>query len=250
MGQALPGLTHQVFYSWYFVILKWDEGKHPILDICCLNWYICYKKFQMVTLQSILPLLPENTWLASIKLQETLISTSPSARNIIIIFDFASAVIITSITSYHSDFWLNWWCSWNAVVVAFLLTEGCPGFSLHQLLAPGFPLCSPVTVRYLHNILSRLVLCVNLAKSFLQPTQVLEFIGAVRHIPWHSMFCTPQLRPLGPFSSSWVWWPPLFHDSLCKATYFSSGFWGSYGLWFIQAMVLTLPLNVLSIFHG
>lgn len=58
------------FYSQYFLVPKWDGGKCPVMDLRCLNHHIHYRKFHMVTLQAILPLLPQGVRLASFDLQD------------------------------------------------------------------------------------------------------------------------------------------------------------------------------------
>lgn len=50
-------------FSRYFVVPKRDGGLHPILDLWDLSNYIVYRKFQMVTLQSIIPLISKGDWL-------------------------------------------------------------------------------------------------------------------------------------------------------------------------------------------
>lgn len=53
------------------MVPKKDGGLRPILDLKGLNKFITYRKFWMVTLQSILPLLKEGDWMASLDLQDT-----------------------------------------------------------------------------------------------------------------------------------------------------------------------------------
>lgn len=54
------GKGNQGFYlRYYFTVLKRDGGLRPILDLRGLNKFVTYKKFRMVILQGILPLLKE-----------------------------------------------------------------------------------------------------------------------------------------------------------------------------------------------
>lgn len=67
MPQSMMG---QGFYSKYFVISKRDGGRMPIMDLQGLNKHESYSEFWMVTLQTILPLLLWDAWLAWLNLQD------------------------------------------------------------------------------------------------------------------------------------------------------------------------------------
>ncbi|KAJ7344247.1 hypothetical protein JRQ81_000197 [Phrynocephalus forsythii] len=57
------------FYSWYFTVQKRDGGLRPILDLRELNSFIEHTKFQMTTLEAILPLLYAADWFSVVDLQ-------------------------------------------------------------------------------------------------------------------------------------------------------------------------------------
>lgn len=42
------------FYSTYFLVPKKKGAWRPILDLCCLNHFICKPKFHMITLVTII----------------------------------------------------------------------------------------------------------------------------------------------------------------------------------------------------
>lgn len=58
------------FYSRYFTVPKKDGGLRPIMDLRFLNKYISCRKFRMTTLQSILPLLPPDSWMVMLDLRD------------------------------------------------------------------------------------------------------------------------------------------------------------------------------------
>ena len=58
------------FFSKYFTVPKADGGLRPILDLKRLNRFLRPKKFRMVTLATIMPLLRRNVWFASIDLKD------------------------------------------------------------------------------------------------------------------------------------------------------------------------------------
>uniref|UniRef100_A0A803TRP3 ribonuclease H n=1 Tax=Anolis carolinensis TaxID=28377 RepID=A0A803TRP3_ANOCA len=68
--QLHPSMFSQAFFSRYFLVPKKDGGQRPVLDLRGLNNYINPKKFRMVTLSTILPLLPDGAWFASIDLKD------------------------------------------------------------------------------------------------------------------------------------------------------------------------------------
>ena len=57
------------FFSRCFAVPKKDGGIRPIMDLRDLNEYICYRKFRMLTLDSILPLLSQGSWFVTIDLK-------------------------------------------------------------------------------------------------------------------------------------------------------------------------------------
>lgn len=59
----------QGFYSRYFTVPKRDRGLRPILDLRALNKNVNCPHFRMTTIQSILPLLFLQAWLATIDLK-------------------------------------------------------------------------------------------------------------------------------------------------------------------------------------
>lgn len=64
---VLRGERTKGFFSRYVMVLKRDRGLQLILD---LQDVIVYRKFWMVSLQSILPLISKGEWLASLDLQD------------------------------------------------------------------------------------------------------------------------------------------------------------------------------------
>lgn len=64
------------FYSHYFLVPKRDRGLRTIMDLRALNRYITYTKFCMIILQSILPLITKDAWLASIDLKDAYLHVS------------------------------------------------------------------------------------------------------------------------------------------------------------------------------
>lgn len=58
------------FYSRNFTVPKRDGGLQPIMDLQDLNRSVAYKCFRMTALQSILILLQQEMWMATLALQD------------------------------------------------------------------------------------------------------------------------------------------------------------------------------------
>jgi len=65
-----PDQERTGFYSTYFLVPKKDGGIRPILNLKRFNQYLTVPKFKMETLQSIIPLLSQGLWLASVDLKD------------------------------------------------------------------------------------------------------------------------------------------------------------------------------------
>ena len=66
----IPSDSTDGFFSHYFAVPKNEGGIRPIMDLRDLNQYILHKKFRMLTLDSILPLLSQGNWFVTIDLQD------------------------------------------------------------------------------------------------------------------------------------------------------------------------------------
>lgn len=78
--EVLPECRGRGFYSHYFLIPKKKGGWRPIVGLHCLNTFIYYFKFHMVTLASVLSplILQTDSWLSTFKRPH--ISVQPTRR--------------------------------------------------------------------------------------------------------------------------------------------------------------------------
>lgn len=169
------------FFSRYFVVEKKDGGLRPILDLRRLNRFITKRRFRMVTLQGVLPLLQKGDWFAVIDLRDAYfhISIEASHRRFLRFAlgrrTFQFKALPFGLSSAPRVF-----TKCLAPVVAHLRTLGVTVFPYIDdwlLVAPsrGQALTSvQVTLR----LLQMLGLKVNYKKSTLDPTQVVSYIGS------------------------------------------------------------------------
>ena len=69
-NQGVPKSCRSWFFSRYFLVPKRDDSFRPILDLRHLNKFIAYRRFRMVTLERILPLLQQGDWFVVIDLSD------------------------------------------------------------------------------------------------------------------------------------------------------------------------------------
>ena len=169
------------FFSKYFTVPKADGGLRPILDLKRLNRFIRPKKFRMVTLATIMPLLRRNVWIASIDLKDAYFHISIHRdHHRFLRFAIGDRVFQFQVLPFGLSTAPRVFTKCVAVVCAFLRTLGIEIYPYLDdwLLVASTPkeLLSHLT-RVL-STLDRLGFYVNEQKSQLVPTQRITFIGA------------------------------------------------------------------------
>ena len=57
------------YYSTYFLVPQKDSGHRPILNVMFFNLNVCKTLFKMETLHSIIPIMRQHQWMASVDLK-------------------------------------------------------------------------------------------------------------------------------------------------------------------------------------
>ena len=113
------------FFSQYFAVPKKDGGIRPIMDLRQLNEYIFYKKFCVLTLDSILPLLSQGNWFTTIDLKDAYfhISIQPSHQRFLL-FRFQHTTYQFAALPFGLSTAPRTFTKCMAPVVAYLCTKG------------------------------------------------------------------------------------------------------------------------------
>ncbi|XP_065406172.1 uncharacterized protein LOC122174245 [Chrysemys picta bellii] len=170
------------FYSRYFLIPKSKGGLRPILDLRGLNKFVVKFKFRMVSLGAIIPSLDPGDWFAALDMKDAYfhIAIYPPHRRflrfVVSKVHYQFAVLPFGLSSAPRVF-----TKCMAVVAAYLRRQGIQVFPyLDDWLVHGR---TKEQVRaHIHIIVhtfNELGILLNKDKSTLEPTQRIEFIGAV-----------------------------------------------------------------------
>ncbi|KAJ1202338.1 hypothetical protein NDU88_006138 [Pleurodeles waltl] len=182
-------------YSRYFLIPKKDGRLRPILDLRILNWFLNQEKFKMLTLAQVLLALNKEDWMVSVDLQDAyfhipiLKSHRKYLRFVVGSQHYQFAVLPFGLTSAPRVF-----TKVMSVVAAELRREGIAVFPyLNDWLIKAK---SPELVSYhlqsTTQFLFDLGFSVNVPKSHLEPSQRLQFTGAVLDTTLNRAFPPPQ----------------------------------------------------------
>ena len=226
-----PGQEMDGFYSTYFLIPKKDGGIRPILNLKRFNVFLRKHKFKMESLQSIIPVMCQGQWMASIDLKDAYFHI-PILQDHwkYLRFLFEGRAFQFKVTPFGLSLAPMLFTRVLLVIIAWLRAQGVlVHVYLDDLLIVG------ATPPHVHQSL-RLVLAtltyagfiVNLKKSDLTPVQDLVYIGG--------RFCTNVSR---------VFLPENRRSALCRAvqvfmkvgTYLQARLW----LQLLGLMAATIP---------
>ena len=184
-GAIIPVPTrqrHLGFYSRYFTVPKKDGGLRPILDLREVNAFISPRKFRMTSLNTIFPLLTENSWFASIDLTDAYFHID--------IHPFSQQFLRFAIGKHNYQFRVlpfglatapRVFTKCMAAVCAHFRTRG---IQIHPYIDDWLVVSNSSTnlqrnLQYILATLQQLGLRINNEKSHMTPTRSIEFIGAV-----------------------------------------------------------------------
>ena len=179
-GAIEPSSSGPGFYSRLFVTLKVTGGWRPVIDLSCLNRFVCLSHFHMETAQSVLQSLRAGDWLISLDLQDAYLQVPvhPQSRMYlpfclgsqvyqfrVLCFGLSSAPLVftrvmapVSSTMYRSGYRILWYLDDWLVL----------GSSLLEItLARDFLLllCADLGIR------------INAVESSLHPSKRLDYLG-------------------------------------------------------------------------
>ncbi|XP_078243361.1 uncharacterized protein LOC144587247 [Pogona vitticeps] len=183
------------FYSRYFLVPKKDGGLRPILDLRSLNKFLKPRKFKMVTLESILHLLRQGDWFVVLDLKDAYfhVTIHKSHRKYLRLL-FNNTIFQFLALPFGLSTAPRTFTTCMAPVAAYLRLQGIQVFpyindwlivstSKHQALED---------TQYVLQTLQSLGLTVNHEKSKLNPSQVVDYIGARLDSVHARMFMPPE----------------------------------------------------------
>ena len=184
-----PGQERQGFYSTYFLVPKKDGGIRPILNLKSFNRFLRKHKFKMETLQSIIPVMQEGDWMASVDLKDAYfhIPIFPDHWKYLR-FLFGGQAYQYKVTPFGLSLAPMLFTRVLLALIAWLRLQGIHiHVYLDDLLIVGrSPLHVQLALRLVIATLTHAGFIINLKKSDLRPVQDLVYIGG--------RFCTAISR--------------------------------------------------------
>ncbi|KAG6937400.1 ORF 3, partial [Chelydra serpentina] len=170
------------FYSRYFLIPKSKGGLHPILDLRGLNKFMVKLKFRMLSLGTIIPSMDHGDWYAALNMKDAYfhIAIYPPHRRFLR-FVVGQRHFQFTVLSFGLSTTPRVFTKCMAVVAAALRRQRVQVFPyLDDWLIRGNSSSQVQShIRTAMGMFKRLGLLLNVEKSTLEPTQRLDFIGAV-----------------------------------------------------------------------
>nr|XP_060627676.1 mediator of RNA polymerase II transcription subunit 19 isoform X1 [Anolis sagrei ordinatus] len=170
------------FFSRYFLIKKCSGGLRPILDLRALNKHVIPKKFRMVTLNSIMPLLYRGAWFATIDIKDAYFHLSIARyHQRYLAFMVGRTAYCFNVLPFGLSSAPRVFTKCMSVVAAYLHTKGISVYLYidDRLVVAESHVQLNSQLSVILPFIQSLGLVINEEKSALIPSQRIQFIGAL-----------------------------------------------------------------------
>ena len=192
--EEVHGSAGEGFFSTYFLVPKKTGDLRPILNLKPINGQIHCPSFKMETLESVMLGIRPGDWIASIDLKDAYFHVPVHvAHRPYLRFAIDGRVYQYKVLPFGLSTSPRTFTKVLAPVIAFLRTRGLTVFPYLDdiLFVAQSSQALSAHMQYAVDILQRAGFVINAAKSFLQPSQDLVFLGA-RFITAQNCVCLPE----------------------------------------------------------